>query len=257
MVLQLFVRLPEGAMRACQAQPGDSVASVSGLKAYEAANGAAPVREAPERVAGGSGGRWSHWWPSWPLHSSSCFLFTPELQRVVCGGRTLDPHSSLAAAGVPPGATLELLPRLLGGGGDGGSTGAESRSCYLEMYAGKKADKVKAVCGSADWPAASCRCVFAGASPLPAPRPHMQSETCPEPPRAQVNPEEERLARWTTCQLSGMPLQPPCVADELGSLFNKDAVLQARGQGLGERPSCRQPGCAASTLCCRQSLGAA
>ena len=44
----------------------------------------------------------------------------------------------------------------------------------------------------------------------------------------QVNPEEERLARWTTCQLSGMPLQPPCVADELGSLFNKDAVLQVR-----------------------------
>lgn len=43
-----------------------------------------------------------------------------------------------------------------------------------------------------------------------------------------MNPEEERLARWTTCQLSGMPLQLPCVADELGSLFNKDAVLQVR-----------------------------
>lgn len=42
----------------------------------------------------------------------------------------------------------------------------------------------------------------------------------------QVNPEEERLARWTTCQLTGMPLQPPCVCDELGSLFNKDAVIQ-------------------------------
>ena len=55
----------------------------------------------------------------------------------------------------------------------------------------------------------------------------------------QVNPEEERLARWTTCQLSGMPLQPPCVADELGSLFNKDAVLQV---GLGG-PGCQgKPG---------------
>ncbi|KAL4440746.1 hypothetical protein ABPG77_000455 [Micractinium sp. CCAP 211/92] len=132
-------------MRACQAHPSDSIASVSNLDAFEATGGPVP--------------------------------------RVVCGGRTLDRHASLAAAGVPPGATLELLPRLRGGGGDGGSTGAESRSSYLEMYAGKKPDK--------------------------------------------VNPEEERLARWTTCQLSGMPLQPPCVADELGSLFNKDAVLQA------------------------------
>lgn len=79
--------------------------------------------------------------------------------------------------------TIELIPRLLGGGGDGGSTGAESRSCYLEMYSGRKPDK--------------------------------------------VNPEEERLARWTTCLLTGMPLQPPCVCDELGSLYNKDAVIHA------------------------------
>ena len=64
------------------------------------------------------------------------------LQRVVHRGRTLPPHSSLVVAGVTPGATLELLPRLCGGGGDGGSTGAESRSCYLEMYLGKKPDKV-------------------------------------------------------------------------------------------------------------------
>lgn len=81
-----------------------------------------------------------------------------------------------------PGATLQLSYRLLGGGGDGGSTGAESRSCYLEMYLGKKADK--------------------------------------------VNPEEERLARWTRCQLSGELLTPPCVVDELGNVFNKDALIQ-------------------------------
>ncbi len=37
----------------------------------------------------------------------------------------------------------------------------------------------------------------------------------------QVNPAEEKLARWTTCKLSGEPLQPPCVVDELGSLYNK------------------------------------
>ena len=86
-------------------------------------------------------------------------------------------------AGVQSGALLEALPRLRGGGGDGGSTGAESRSSYLEMYAGKKHDA--------------------------------------------VNPEEERLARWTACHLSGMPLEPPCVCDELGNLYNKDAVVSA------------------------------
>ena len=32
--------------------------------------------------------------------------------------------------------------RSLGGGGDGGSTGAESRSSYLEMYAAAKPDSV-------------------------------------------------------------------------------------------------------------------
>lgn len=47
------------------------------------------------------------------------------------------------------------------------------------------------------------------------------------PPPLQVNPEEERLARWTTCQLSGMALTPPVVADELGNLFNKDALISA------------------------------
>ena len=41
-----------------------------------------------------------------------------------------------------------------------------------------------------------------------------------------VNPIEEKLARWTQCQLSGEPLQQPVVADQLGYLFNKDAVIQ-------------------------------
>eukprot|EP00983_Pelagomonas_calceolata_P092910 1157720-Pelagomonas_calceolata.AAC.2 len=35
------------------------------------------------------------------------------------------------------------------------------------------------------------------------------------------------LLRFTQCHLSGQPLQPPCVVDELGNLFNKDALLQA------------------------------
>jgi len=44
---------------------------------------------------------------------------------------------------------------------------------------------------------------------------------------SQVNPAEEMLARATRCRLSGERLQPPCVADELGSLFNKDALVHA------------------------------
>ena len=102
-------------------------------------------------------------------------------------GRTLDDGCTLASAGVGACSLVELLPRLAGGGGDGGATGAESRSSYMEMYMEKKPDK--------------------------------------------VNPEEQRLARWTTCHLSGLPLAPPCAADELGNLYNKDAVLQVRGWG--------------------------
>ena len=71
-------------------------------------------------------------------HKGSCV----PVQRVVYEGRTLDGHSSLEEAGIAQYGTLELLPRLRGGGGDGGSTGAESRTCYLEMYLGKKPDKV-------------------------------------------------------------------------------------------------------------------
>ena len=86
-----------------------------------------------------------------------------------------------AVAGLGPGSTLLLCARLRGGGGDGGCTGAESRSCYLEMYLGKKADK--------------------------------------------VNPVEELLANWTRCHLSGEALTPPCVVDDLGYLYNKEAVI--------------------------------
>ena len=42
-----------------------------------------------------------------------------------------------------------------------------------------------------------------------------------------MNPIEAKLAKWTRCNLSGEPLQPPCVADELGNLYNKDAMVQA------------------------------
>lgn len=105
------------------------------------------------------------------------------MQRVTFQGRSLPSHRSLASLGLPSQADLELVPRLAGGGGDGGSTGAESRSSYLAMYRGKVPDK--------------------------------------------ADPAQLRLARWTTCQLSGAPLSAPVVVDELGFLFNKDALVEA------------------------------
>lgn len=59
------------------------------------------------------------------------------------GGRVLAdalPLSHYAHLGA--GSTVHLTSRLPGGGGDGGATGAESRSCYLEMYLERKPDKV-------------------------------------------------------------------------------------------------------------------
>lgn len=43
---------------------------------------------------------------------------------------------------IAPLSTLYLQQRVFGGGGDGGATGAESRDCYLNMYAEKKPDKI-------------------------------------------------------------------------------------------------------------------
>lgn len=34
------------------------------------------------------------------------------------------------------------------------------------------------------------------------------------------------MTRWTTCALSGQPLQPPVVACFLGNLYNKASVLE-------------------------------
>lgn len=52
-------------------------------------------------------------------------------------------HETLGDLGVRSGCRLDVGLRLRGGGGDGGATGAESRISYLEMYASKKADKVR------------------------------------------------------------------------------------------------------------------
>jgi hypothetical protein len=51
-------------------------------------------------------------------------------------------NQTLQEAGVKDGSILHQHLRLRGGGGDGGATGAESRSSYLEMYMEKKPDKV-------------------------------------------------------------------------------------------------------------------
>lgn len=62
--------------------------------------------------------------------------------RLLFAGRHLPMEASLSACGVRKDASMQIVLPLLGGGGDGGATGAESRSCYLEMYLSKKPEKV-------------------------------------------------------------------------------------------------------------------
>ena len=103
--------------------------------------------------------------------------------RCRAGGRGVGLGEAVGRAlGGRAGGAVEVCAGLRGGGGDGGSTGAEDRRAYLEMYAQKKADK--------------------------------------------VDPKEVRRAKWTQCQLSGEPLEQPCVADLLGNLYNKEAVIK-------------------------------
>ena len=68
------------------------------------------------------------------------------LQWMEAGGRPCRGHLRAQEAGIGPRSLCQLHLRLRGGGGDGGATGAESRVSYLEMYMGKKADKVCCVC---------------------------------------------------------------------------------------------------------------
>ena len=49
--------------------------------------------------------------------------------------------------------------------------------------------------------------------------------SCDKSRPAQVNPEEAKLAQWTTCRLSGDRLSRPVCTDELGFLYNKSAVV--------------------------------
>ena len=82
--------------------------------------------------------------------------------------------------------------RLRGGGGDGGTTGAENRTVFMEMYRSKKA--------------------------------------------GDLDPAEERRARYERCALSGAPLEDPIVLDALGTPYNKEAVLRALMEQLNGGP---------------------
>lgn len=74
-------------------------------------------------------------------------------QWVEHNGRRWPKDVAAVVQGILPGCKLYLRSKLLGGGGDGGSTGAESRSSYLEMYQDKKPDKVtRAVLLGFCWP---------------------------------------------------------------------------------------------------------
>ena len=66
----------------------------------------------------------------------------------------------------------------------------------------------------------------------------------------QVNPIEEKLARWTQCQLSGEPLQQPVVADQLGFLFNKDAIIQVAISSCASRTWWQACGMLSLSACC-------
>ncbi|KAK9149818.1 hypothetical protein Scep_008575 [Stephania cephalantha] len=57
-------------------------------------------------------------------------------------GKVLRDSETIIDSKILPFSSLDLRIRVLGGGGDGGATGAESRDCYLNMYATKKPDKV-------------------------------------------------------------------------------------------------------------------
>ncbi|XP_059290463.1 uncharacterized protein LOC132044000 [Lycium ferocissimum] len=67
-----------------------------------------------------------------PIKDSMYFTFN---------GKPVKDSTLLCNSGISPFSTLILRFRLRGGGGDGGATGAESRDCYLKMYAEKKPDK--------------------------------------------------------------------------------------------------------------------
>ena len=124
--------------------------------------------------------------PTSTIRDLKLYLLPPQILDsffFTLHGKILHDTSTVQKSGITPLSTIVLHFRLRGGGGDGGATGAESRDCYLNMYAIKKPDK--------------------------------------------VDPNEQRLSKWTTCALSFEPLRHPCVVDRLGNVFNKEALVEA------------------------------
>ena len=117
----------------------------------------------------------------------------PSSKSISAAGTPLHPHHALPFSALPLILTADLARPLAGGGGDGGSTGAECRSAYLEMYRAARPDA--------------------------------------------LDPAEAARMRVTLCRLSGELLAAPIVVDDLGRLYNKDAVvralLAAKGGGGG------------------------
>ncbi|KAI4344265.1 hypothetical protein L6164_011512 [Bauhinia variegata] len=87
--------------------------------------------------------------PNQTLRHLKCSLFSKLLSCQVLSsfyftlnGKPLCDDTSILGSQITPFSTLILRSRFRGGGGDGGATGAESRDCYLNMYAVMKPDKV-------------------------------------------------------------------------------------------------------------------
>ncbi|KNA07067.1 hypothetical protein SOVF_175300 [Spinacia oleracea] len=75
------------------------------------------------------------------FNSSSSSSSTSEIGFFSFNGKRLDEFTTVGSSGIAQNSTVNLHFKLLGGGGDGGSTCAESRDCYLNMYAERKPDK--------------------------------------------------------------------------------------------------------------------
>lgn len=104
----------------------------------------------------------------------------------------VDLEAPLSQCGVREMSVIDVTGRVRGGGGDGGSTGAENRTAYMEMYKRKKV--------------------------------------------GDLDKAEESIAKWVRCTLSGEVLAEPVVCDEMGSLYNKEAVVHGLMEQLNGGP---------------------
>ena len=114
-------------------------------------------------------------------------------------------EKSLHQLGVQNNDHFVVQPLLLGGGGDGGATGAESRSAYLEMYNDNPFAKKKETLGG-----------FVSFSSQSTVR--------------DFDKKEDELSRYFNCSLTEEKLdstiEDGIVIDLIGNLYNKEAVLK-------------------------------